>query len=274
MDDNARMNAEDPSSATPSQPSIEDELRAAYEELEAARRKLEELKAKYPPSTAGNETSNTAGAADAADAAPATAAPNTQQPFGQQAANAQQAAGARQAAGAQHTAGAQQSYAQHATGTQQPYDQQAGGAQQAASAQQSYGQQPDGAHQQCSYQPYAQQPYGQQGYAQQTYAQQSYQQYQPYQQPYYGAQVVQTKDHVAAGLLAIFLGSFGVHKFYLGYNSTGFVMLAVSIVGSLLTLGIAAGVMCVIGFIEGIIYLVKSQTDFEQLYVYNKREWF
>lgn len=230
MDDNARMNAEDISSVTPSQPSIEDELRAAYEELEAARRKLEELKAKYSPSTAGNEASNTAGAADAADAAPATAAPNTQQ----------------------------------------PYDQQAGGAQQAASAQQSYGQQPDGAHQQCSYQPYAQQPYGQQGYAQQTYAQQSYQQY----QPYYGAQVVQTKDHVAAGLLAIFLGSFGVHKFYLGYNSAGFVMLAVSIVGSLLTLGIAAGVMCVIGFIEGIIYLVKSQTDFEQLYVYNKREWF
>lgn len=262
MDDNARMNAEGASQATPSQPSVEDELRAAYEELEAARRKLEELKAKYPPSTAGNEASNTAGAADTADAAPATAAPNTQQPFGQQAANAQQAAGARQAAGAQHTAGAQQSYAQHATGTQQPYDQQAGG------AQQSYGQQPDGAHQQCSYQPYAQQPYGQQGYAQQTYAQQ------PYQQPYYGAQVVQTKDHVAAGLLAIFLGSFGVHKFYLGYNSAGFVMLAVSIVGSLLTLGIAAGVMCVIGFIEGIIYLVKSQTDFEQLYVYNKREWF
>lgn len=227
MDDNARMNAEDISSVTPSQPSIEDELRAAYEELEAARRKLEELKAKYPPSTAGNEASNTAGAADTADAAPATAAPNTQQPFGQQAANAQQAVGAQQAAGSQQAASAQHT----------------------AGAQQSYGQQPDGAHQ-------------------------PYQQYQPYQQPYYGAQVVQTKDHVAAGLLAIFLGSFGVHKFYLGYNSAGFVMLAVSIVGSLLTLGIAAGVMCVIGFIEGIIYLVKSQTDFEQLYVYNKREWF
>ena len=225
MDDNARMNAEDPSSATPSQPSIEDELRAAYEELEAARRKLEELKAKYPPSTAGNEASNTAGAAGAegaAETASPGATPSAQQPYGQQA------------------GGAQQSYAQ------QSYTQQA----------------------------YAQQPYGQQGYAQQTYAQQQYQQYQPYQQPYYGAQVVQTKDHVAAGLLAIFLGSFGVHKFYLGYNSTGFVMLAVSIVGSLLTLGIAAGVMCVIGFIEGIIYLVKSQTDFEQLYVYNKREWF
>lgn len=225
MDDNARMNAEDPSSATPSQPSIEDELRAAYEELEAARRKLEELKAKYSPSTAGNEASNTAGAAGAegaAEAASPGATPSAQQPYGQQA------------------GGAQQSYAQ------QSYTQQA----------------------------YAQQPYGQQGYAQQSYAQQQYQQYQPYQQPYYGAQVVQTKDHVAAGLLAIFLGSFGVHKFYLGYNSAGFVMLAVSIVGSLLTLGIAAGVMCVIGFIEGIIYLVKSQTDFEQLYVYNKREWF
>lgn len=199
MDDNARMNAEGASQATPSQPSVEDELRAAYEELEAARRKLEELKAKYPPSTAGNEASNTAGAAGAEGAAE-TASPGAT--------------------------------------------------------------------------PSAQQPYGQQGYAQQSYAQQQYQQYQPYQQPYYGAQVVQTKDHVAAGLLAIFLGSFGVHKFYLGYNSAGFVMLAVSIVGSLLTLGIAAGVMCVIGFIEGIIYLVKSQTDFEQLYVYNKREWF
>ena len=32
--------------------------------------------------------------------------------------------------------------------------------------------------------------------------------------------------------------------------------------------------MTLIGIIEGIIYLVKSQTDFEQLYVFNKREWF
>ena len=91
----------------------------------------------------------------------------------------------------------------------------------------------------------------------------------PYQQP-----LVHTKDHVAAGLLAIFLGVFGVHKFYLGYHTTGFIMLGVTILGSLLTIGIAAGVVWLIGVIEGIIYLTKSQSEFEQLYVFNKREMF
>lgn len=147
-----------------------------------------------------------------------------------------------------------------------------------------YGQQ-GAASQQPAGQP--QQPYAQPGYAaQQPYAQQPgqaayYSQsngyyastqgaYQvPYQQP-----LVHTKDHVAAGLLAIFLGVFGVHKFYLGYHTTGFIMLGVTILGSLLTIGIAAGVVWLIGVIEGIIYLTKSQSEFEQLYVFNKREMF
>lgn len=93
-----------------------------------------------------------------------------------------------------------------------------------------------------------------------------------YQQSY--APVVASKDHVAAGLLAIFLGSLGIHKFYLGYNTAGFIMLAVTILGGIITLGIAAAVMGVIAFIEGILYLVKSQSEFEQVYVFNKREWF
>ena len=92
---------------------------------------------------------------------------------------------------------------------------------------------------------------------------------QPYQQP-----VIATKDHVAAGLLAIFLGALGIHKFYLGYNTAGFIMLAVTILGSLFTFGLAGGVMWVIGVIEGILYLTKSQSEFEQTYVVNKREWF
>ena len=106
-----------------------------------------------------------------------------------------------------------------------------------------------------------QQPYY--GYAQQPYYQQ------PYAQP-----VVSTKDHVAAGLLAIFLGPLGIHKFYLGYNTAGFIMLAVSIVGGLLTLSLAMWVIWVISIIEGILYLTKSQAEFEQMYVLNKREWF
>ena len=96
---------------------------------------------------------------------------------------------------------------------------------------------------------------------------------QPYQQPYAQA-APNTKDHVAAGLLAIFLGSLGIHKFYLGYNTPGFIMLAVTIVGSIFSLGIAGLAMVVISIVEGVLYLSKSQTEFEQVYVFNKKEWF
>lgn len=148
-----------------------------------------------------------------------------------------------------------------------PYGQQGAASQQpAGQPQQSYAQ-PGYAAQQ----PYAQQP-GQAAYYSQSngYYASSQGAYQvPYQQP-----LVHTKDHVAAGLLAIFLGVFGVHKFYLGYHTTGFIMLGVTILGSLLTIGIAAGVVWLIGVIEGIIYLTKSQSEFEQLYVFNKREMF
>ena len=96
---------------------------------------------------------------------------------------------------------------------------------------------------------------------------------QPYQQPYAQA-APNTKDHVAAGLLAIFLGSLGIHKFYLGYNTPGFIMLAVTIVGSIFSLGLAGLARVVISIVEGVLYLSKSQTEFEQIYVFNKKEWF
>ncbi|MDO4442263.1 MAG: NINE protein [Slackia sp.] len=98
--------------------------------------------------------------------------------------------------------------------------------------------------------------------------------YSPYGQNFRPQPVVRTKDHVAAALLGIFLGAFGIHKFYLGYNTAGFIMLGVSILGGLLSLGLATGVIWLIGLIEGIIYLVKSQAEFEQAYVFAKREWF
>ena len=135
--------------------------------------------------------------------------------------------------------------------------------------------------QQASYaqpQPQAQatqQPYGAQpGYGsvppQNPYGQQA--QY-GYQQPYV-APAVGEKDHVAAGLLALFLGWLGVHKFYLGYNTSGFIMLGTSILGGILTLSVASWAIWVIAIVEGIFYLSKSQTEFEQMYVINKREWF
>lgn len=100
------------------------------------------------------------------------------------------------------------------------------------------------------------------------------QQYYYYTQQSYANPYVRTKDHVAAGLLAIFLGFIGVHKFYLGYNTAGFIMLGVAILGSLFTFGLAGSVMAIIGIIEGIIYLTKNQTAFDAEYVYGKKEWF
>lgn len=103
---------------------------------------------------------------------------------------------------------------------------------------------------------------------QQPYAQPCAQPYAPPSQP------VVAKDHVAAGLLAIFLGFFGVHKFYLGYNTAGFIMLAVTIVGGILTLTLASWVVWLIAVIEGVVYLTKSQSDFERIYVSGKHDWF
>ena len=108
-----------------------------------------------------------------------------------------------------------------------------------------------------------------QGGGQQPTAQPNFGYQQGYQQSY-----APTKDHVAAGLLAIFLGPLGVHKFYLGYNVPGFIMLAVSVIGGIFTISVATWIVWIIAIIEGIIYLTKNQTDFEQLYVFSKREWF
>jgi TM2 domain-containing membrane protein YozV len=78
---------------------------------------------------------------------------------------------------------------------------------------------------------------------------------------------------VAAGVLAILLGALGVHKFVLGYSKAGVVMLLVSIIGSVF-LFLGPIVMGIIGLVEGIIYLTKSDAEFNQTYVAQKKEWF
>ena len=92
-------------------------------------------------------------------------------------------------------------------------------------------------------------------------------------QPHYAAPLA-SRDHVAAGLLALLLGPFGVHKFYLGYSAQGFTLMALSIIGGLLSFGLVVGVVWIIAVIEAICYFAKSQSEFEQTYVYGKREWF
>jgi TM2 domain-containing membrane protein YozV len=76
-----------------------------------------------------------------------------------------------------------------------------------------------------------------------------------------------------AALFAFFLGAFGAHKFYLGYTKQGVIMLLCFLFGFIL-LGIPSFIIGVIAFIEFILYLVKSEEDFEKTYVIGKKGWF
>ena len=71
-------------------------------------------------------------------------------------------------------------------------------------------------------------------------------------------QAAAVKSKVAAGILGIFLGAFGVHRFYLGYTGLGLTMLLLSLVGGMLTFGVVTGAIGVWGFIEGILILIGN----------------
>jgi len=76
----------------------------------------------------------------------------------------------------------------------------------------------------------------------------------------------QKDKKLIAGLLGIFLGGLGVHKFYLGYTKEGVIQLVVTIV----TCGFAS----LVGLIEGILYLTKSDDEFVATYVVGRKGWF
>lgn len=108
-------------------------------------------------------------------------------------------------------------------------------------------------------------------------------QQQQMQQPYNpnsGGTVPGADKKIAAGLCGILLGGFGVHKFILGYQNEGIIMLSAQVVSwviAIATCGIGAFlpmIVGIIGLIEGIIYLTKSDEDFVQTYVTNKKPWF
>lgn len=102
-------------------------------------------------------------------------------------------------------------------------------------------------------QPYVQQP--QQGYMQQPQQPQVViQQVAP--QPVYVSGINPAwpiKSKIAAGILGIFLGGIGVHKFYLGKVGMGILYL----------LFCWTGIPALVGFIEGIIYLCSNDENFQ-----------
>jgi TM2 domain-containing membrane protein YozV len=101
----------------------------------------------------------------------------------------------------------------------------------------------------------------------------------------------ESKDRIAAGLLAILLGGLGVHKLYLGYTGPGLIMLSIGLLNILVNtfgwvvtwlvlfipnilFGVAGFVLFVIGVIEGILYLTRTDEEFHRIYVVGKKVWF
>ncbi|HBL80769.1 MAG TPA: hypothetical protein DDZ79_13030 [Aequorivita sp.] len=76
----------------------------------------------------------------------------------------------------------------------------------------------------------------------------------------------QENKKVLAGILGIVLGGFGIHKFILGYTQEGIIQIIITVV--------TCGIGSIIGLIEGIIYLTKSDEEFYQTYQVGKKGWF
>ncbi len=145
-------------------------------------------------------------------------------------------------------------------GQQQPYGQQSDPY--AQQPQQPYGQQSDPYAQQAAYgqQPYGQQPYGQPGYGQSGgYPPAPYPQgynpndpEAPYGRDPFGVPF-SDKQKLTAGLLQIFLGGFGVGRFYTGYTGIAIAQIAVT----WLTCGIGA----IWPLVDGIMMLTGKVPD-------------
>lgn len=69
---------------------------------------------------------------------------------------------------------------------------------------------------------------------------------------------------MVAGILGIILGAFGAHRFYLGDTQGGIYRLLLNCV-------CAGGI---VGLIEGIMYLMKTDEEFYQMYMVDKKAWF
>jgi len=81
--------------------------------------------------------------------------------------------------------------------------------------------------------------------------------------------LAQARDKkIICGIFGILLGHIGIHKFVLGYTKEGVIMLLLSCTVLLWP------VMGIIGFIEGIIYLTKSDEEFLDTYMNGQKTWF
>jgi TM2 domain-containing membrane protein YozV len=90
------------------------------------------------------------------------------------------------------------------------------------------------------------------------------------------------KNKVVAGVVAIFLGALGIHKFYLGRKKQGAIMLGSWLIAWTLIITIiggAIGVPLLLGlhltaFAEGVLMLIKSEDEFQRVYIDKGKAWF
>ena len=76
----------------------------------------------------------------------------------------------------------------------------------------------------------------------------------------------QENKKVLAGVLAILLEYLGIHKFILGYTKEGIIQIVITLV--------SCGFAGIIPFVEGIIYLTKSDEEFYNTYQVGRKGWF
>lgn len=71
---------------------------------------------------------------------------------------------------------------------------------------------------------------------------------------------------ISAGVLGILLGGLGIHRFMLGDTSGGIWRIVITVV--------TCGAGGIIGLIEGIIYLTKTDEEFVATYIDGDKNWF
>ena len=87
----------------------------------------------------------------------------------------------------------------------------------------------------------------------------------PYaQQPGLPAEVNSKK--ILCGIMGILFGGLGIHRFILGDTAGGIIRIIITVV--------TCGIGSIIGLIEGIIYLTKTDQEFYQTYMVERKPWF
>ena len=86
------------------------------------------------------------------------------------------------------------------------------------------------------------------------------------------------KSRIVAGVLALVVGGLGIHKFYLNYIGQGVALLVITLFIAIVSFSITGSpilnfLIVIFCLVEGVIYLTKSEEEFQQIYVEGTKPW-